>query len=152
MEEAKPVSDRTPTTIAKRIPKTRRGIVVISEHFHAIAISNGLYSYDILVDKKISPRNHKPGAWFPERDQHLDSVIESMQKHFFNSAGEPTVTEILIGGPDETRLILRRRLPPKLAQLAGQMYVVGKPTKKSIALRLNDILIRLEEKIVKQGL
>ncbi|ROT75791.1 hypothetical protein C7M84_005658 [Penaeus vannamei] len=42
-----------------KVKKTRRGLVVLSEDCHALAISSGLYSYECLVDKKIKTRHHK---------------------------------------------------------------------------------------------
>lgn len=136
----------------RKVKKDRRGLVVLSETFHAIGISRGLFSYDVLVDKKICVKKHQLGKWFPERDPHLQTIIEGMQASFLNSAGEPLVSQILVGGPDYMKEMLKKKLKrvPKLAALLGEFFVVGKPTKASIALRLNDILVILENRLAKR--
>lgn len=70
-KKGKAVLAKSATGDVKRVKKDKRGLVVLSETYHALGISRGLYSYDVLVDKKIAVRKYERGKWFPERDGHL---------------------------------------------------------------------------------
>ncbi|XP_037794946.1 uncharacterized protein LOC119590345 [Penaeus monodon] len=111
----------------KEPPKpTQMGFVVVDGKQHVIALGTPA-SYQVVVEeefKALTPqdndqvhkRQQKAKA---DRAQHLQMVVELMQKSFLASSGRLLIAELVVAGPASTKDDLIKLLPQQLAKIAS---------------------------------